>query len=161
LLIGKEIKSVDDAWEAIEHFHKKGCPTVVLSSTDLGDDKNLLALASSRIGKSVPSVFIIAKILLYVCLPRQKKRLKRENTFLGLRINAEDGPYGWQERKRKRQVRKCGHCITVLVFCFNLFSYLKGNRKLHFMIRNKRVFECVLKTTADCWVYTFRNEYRE
>jgi pyridoxine kinase len=51
LLIGKQIKSVDDAWEAIEHFHKKGCQTVVLSSTDLGDDENLLALASSRIGK--------------------------------------------------------------------------------------------------------------
>ncbi|XP_023713305.1 pyridoxal kinase isoform X1 [Cryptotermes secundus] len=50
LLIGKQIKSVDDAWEAIEHLHQKGCRTVVLSSTDLGDDENLLALASSRIG---------------------------------------------------------------------------------------------------------------
>jgi pyridoxine kinase len=51
LLTGKQIKSVDDAWEAVEYFHKKGCCTVVLSSTDLGDDQNLLALASSRTGK--------------------------------------------------------------------------------------------------------------
>ncbi|KDR24208.1 Pyridoxal kinase [Zootermopsis nevadensis] len=50
LLSGKEIKSADDAWAAVEHFHKKGCRTIVLSSTDLGDDQNLLALASSRSG---------------------------------------------------------------------------------------------------------------
>lgn len=50
LLTGKQIKSVDDAWQAVEHFHKKGCHTVVLSSTDLGNDENLLALASSRTG---------------------------------------------------------------------------------------------------------------
>jgi pyridoxal/pyridoxine/pyridoxamine kinase len=72
LLIGKQIKSIDDAWEATEHLHKKGCQTVVLSSTDLGDDEKLLALASSRIGKSVPIVSIIAMIL-YVCFPRKKK----------------------------------------------------------------------------------------
>jgi hypothetical protein len=51
LLTGKQIKSIDDAWEAVEHFHKKGCHTVVLSSTDLGDDQHLLALASNRTGK--------------------------------------------------------------------------------------------------------------
>jgi len=50
-LTGKQIKSVDDAWQAVEHFHKKGCRTVVLSSTDLGNDENLLALASSKSGK--------------------------------------------------------------------------------------------------------------
>lgn len=83
MLIGKQIKSIDDAWEAIEHLHKKSCRTVVLSSTDLGDDENLLALASSRIGKTIPILLIIAKILLCLLPQTKKKRLNRGNTFLG------------------------------------------------------------------------------
>jgi pyridoxal/pyridoxine/pyridoxamine kinase len=78
LLTGKQIKSVDDAWQAVEHFHKKGCHTVVLSSTDLGNDENLLALASSRTGKYFISFFFGIIEILSLCFPRNKSRLKRE-----------------------------------------------------------------------------------
>lgn len=47
LLTGKQIKSVDDAWVAINSFHDKGCKHVVVSSSELGDEKNLVAFASS------------------------------------------------------------------------------------------------------------------
>ncbi|CAH1391227.1 unnamed protein product [Nezara viridula] len=47
LLTGKQIKNVDDAWAAIDSFHEKGCKHVVVSSSELGDEKNLVAFASS------------------------------------------------------------------------------------------------------------------
>lgn len=50
LLTGKPIKSLNDAWNAIEYFHERGCHTVVVSSSELGDEQNLLSLASSRFG---------------------------------------------------------------------------------------------------------------
>lgn len=50
LLTDIKVKNVEDALKAIDIFHEMGCKTVVLSSTELGDDNNLLALASSRIG---------------------------------------------------------------------------------------------------------------
>lgn len=49
-LTGCKINSVADAWNAIDILHGKGCKTVVLSSSDLGNDGNLLALASSSTG---------------------------------------------------------------------------------------------------------------
>lgn len=47
LITGIQINNVDDAWKAVNWFHEKGCKTVVLSSTELGDENNLLALASN------------------------------------------------------------------------------------------------------------------
>lgn len=51
LLTGCNIKSVDDAWKACNILHDRGCKTVVLSSSDLGNCDSLLSLASSRVGK--------------------------------------------------------------------------------------------------------------
>ncbi|KAF2905739.1 hypothetical protein ILUMI_00452 [Ignelater luminosus] len=50
LLTGQKITCVDDAWKAIKILQEKGCKTVVLSSTELGDQKHLLAIASSKAG---------------------------------------------------------------------------------------------------------------
>lgn len=48
LLTGKPVKSLPDAWIAIDALHDRGCKTVVISSTDLGTKGNLLAIASSK-----------------------------------------------------------------------------------------------------------------
>lgn len=37
LLTDLKINSVEDVWKAIEILHGRGCPTVVISSADLGD----------------------------------------------------------------------------------------------------------------------------
>jgi len=58
LLTGKKINSRDDAWKAIEMLHKRGCKTVVLSSTELGDEEHLLALASSKAGTTKVAITI-------------------------------------------------------------------------------------------------------
>lgn len=47
LLSGRKIANEADAEEVMEWFHQQGAKTVVLSSTDLGSDKDLLGLASS------------------------------------------------------------------------------------------------------------------
>lgn len=52
LLTNQKINCFDDALKAIDILHKKGPHTVVLSSTELGDDQHLLSLASCRKGKS-------------------------------------------------------------------------------------------------------------
>lgn len=49
LLSGIKIKSESDALKAIEVLHSRGIPTVVISSSELGSDSILIALASSRI----------------------------------------------------------------------------------------------------------------
>ncbi|GLH07188.1 Uncharacterized protein GBIM_12703 [Gryllus bimaculatus] len=49
ILTGKKINNISDAWEAIDWFHTCGVKTVVVSSTELGDEKTLLGLASSCI----------------------------------------------------------------------------------------------------------------
>lgn len=54
LLTDRKIGSVEDAWEAIEVLHAKGCKTVVLSSSELGDENHLLGLASSKKGSGSP-----------------------------------------------------------------------------------------------------------
>ncbi|KAK7063279.1 hypothetical protein SK128_022569 [Halocaridina rubra] len=46
LLTGNTIKNENDAMKAMEWFHSQGVKTVVLSSTDLGDENELLGLAS-------------------------------------------------------------------------------------------------------------------
>ncbi|XP_042866406.1 pyridoxal kinase-like [Penaeus japonicus] len=53
LLSGRKIRNEADALEVMEWFHQQGVKTVVLSSTDLGSENELLGLASSVInGKS-------------------------------------------------------------------------------------------------------------
>lgn len=51
LLTERKINNLEEAWEAIEVLHSKGCKIVVVSSSELGDERNLLALASKKIGK--------------------------------------------------------------------------------------------------------------
>lgn len=50
LLTDMKINCVDDALNAIDILHKYGCQTIVLSSTELGNNDYLLALASTKIG---------------------------------------------------------------------------------------------------------------
>ncbi|XP_075977603.1 pyridoxal kinase [Anticarsia gemmatalis] len=47
LITGIKVKDIGGALKAIEALHAKGVKTVVLSSTDLGDDNSMIALASS------------------------------------------------------------------------------------------------------------------
>lgn len=63
LLTGKQIKNVDDAWAAIDSFHDKGCKHVVVSSSELGDEKKLVAFASSiKGGKKTKVIVDIPKL---------------------------------------------------------------------------------------------------
>lgn len=50
LLTGNKINSVSDAWQATEWFHEKGVKTVVLSSTTVGTDGELIGFLSQRDG---------------------------------------------------------------------------------------------------------------
>ncbi|XP_014242769.2 pyridoxal kinase isoform X2 [Cimex lectularius] len=51
LLTGHKINSIDDAWTAINTFHNKSnCSTVIVSSSNLGTENELIALASSNAG---------------------------------------------------------------------------------------------------------------
>lgn len=52
LLTDRKISSISEAWDAINVLHEKGCKTVVLSSTELGDENFLVSLASSKLGNS-------------------------------------------------------------------------------------------------------------
>lgn len=47
LITGIQVKNIDGALKAILALHDKGVKTVVLSSTDLGDEKSMIALASN------------------------------------------------------------------------------------------------------------------
>lgn len=47
ILTGTKIESINDAWNAINTLHETGCKTIVVSSTDLGNDQKLISLASS------------------------------------------------------------------------------------------------------------------
>nr|XP_027210607.1 pyridoxal kinase-like isoform X2 [Penaeus vannamei] len=56
LLSGRKIKNEGDALEVMKWFHDQGAKTVVLSSTELGSENELLGLASSVInGTSTPT----------------------------------------------------------------------------------------------------------
>ena len=50
LLTGMKISSIEDAWIAVDCLHSKGCPTVIVTSTNLGNDDKLIGLASGRRG---------------------------------------------------------------------------------------------------------------
>jgi len=58
LLTETKITTLDDAWNAVDLLHQKGCKTVVLSSTELGNEEYLLAIASSKAGDSNVAVKI-------------------------------------------------------------------------------------------------------
>lgn len=47
ILTEKKITSEEDVWDVCEWFHSKGVRFVVLSSTDLGSEEELLGMASS------------------------------------------------------------------------------------------------------------------
>ncbi|XP_071443073.1 pyridoxal kinase [Hetaerina americana] len=53
LLTGEKIHNLEDARRCINLLHAKGCETIVLSSTDLGSDDHLLAVASSVVGEKM------------------------------------------------------------------------------------------------------------
>ncbi|XP_068633355.1 pyridoxal kinase [Battus philenor] len=48
LLTGMKVNDLDGALKVIRALHDKGVKTVVLSSTDLGDDKNMIGIASTQ-----------------------------------------------------------------------------------------------------------------
>lgn len=48
LLTDRKISTIEDAWDAISILHEKGCKTVVISSTQFGNDEYLVAMASSH-----------------------------------------------------------------------------------------------------------------
>lgn len=48
LLTDMKINCVEDAWKAVDLLHSKGCKIVVVSSTELGTDTSMLALASKK-----------------------------------------------------------------------------------------------------------------
>lgn len=50
LLTGIQLKTPNDAWNALQWFHNKGVKTVVLSSTNLGSANTLLAFLSHKNG---------------------------------------------------------------------------------------------------------------
>lgn len=58
LLTGIKVNCIEDAWKAIDILHEMGCKTVVISSSQLADDKSLLCLASSTVGGSKQCVSI-------------------------------------------------------------------------------------------------------
>ncbi|XP_044740537.1 pyridoxal kinase [Chrysoperla carnea] len=63
LLTGIKIKSINDAWKAIDEFHVKGVKTVAISSTNLGTDEYFLGLCSSVIyGKPTKVTIKIKKL---------------------------------------------------------------------------------------------------
>lgn len=47
-LTGMQMKDLDGALKIIRELHKKGVKTVVLSSTELGDKENIVAIASTK-----------------------------------------------------------------------------------------------------------------
>ncbi|KAB0797291.1 hypothetical protein PPYR_08285 [Photinus pyralis] len=48
LLTDKKVSTIEDAWDAIDILHQRGCKTVVISSTEFGNDDYLVAMASSH-----------------------------------------------------------------------------------------------------------------
>lgn len=48
LITGLEMKCLAGALKIIQVLHEKGVKTVVLSSTDLGDEKNMIGIASTK-----------------------------------------------------------------------------------------------------------------
>ena len=61
LLTGMKIKDEKDALAVMDVLHSKGVGTVILSSTELGDQNNLIALASSKKGGEKTTVKVSRK----------------------------------------------------------------------------------------------------
>jgi len=59
LLTGMKIKDEKDALAVMDVLHSKGVGTVILSSTELGDQDNLVALASSKKGGEKTTVKVL------------------------------------------------------------------------------------------------------
>lgn len=53
LLTGKSIRTKEDAWQAIDWFHEKGIKIVVLSSTTVGSDSELIGFLSQNNGMTL------------------------------------------------------------------------------------------------------------
>ncbi|XP_067645246.1 pyridoxal kinase [Eurosta solidaginis] len=51
LLTGKKISAESDVWSAVNWFHGRGVDTVVLSSSELGNENELRAFLSQKCGK--------------------------------------------------------------------------------------------------------------
>ncbi|XP_017776523.1 PREDICTED: pyridoxal kinase [Nicrophorus vespilloides] len=62
LLTERKIKTVEDAWKSIDILHDIGCKTVFLSSSELGSEGNLLALASTIKGERKRVIMSIPKL---------------------------------------------------------------------------------------------------
>ncbi|XP_063699852.1 pyridoxal kinase [Culicoides brevitarsis] len=60
LLTDVKIKEESDVWKACQWFHEKGVSTVVLSSTTLGNEKELLAYLSHRTNKNESQQYILS-----------------------------------------------------------------------------------------------------
>jgi pyridoxine kinase len=58
LITGRKIKSQEDALQVMQDFHGMGVKTVILSSTELGDAKHLVGLASCKVTNTVIKVKI-------------------------------------------------------------------------------------------------------
>ncbi|KAL1131977.1 hypothetical protein AAG570_011588 [Ranatra chinensis] len=63
LLTGKPVKTMNDAWKAINTFHEKGCKTVIISSSNLGANNELITLASIlKDGENMKAIVKIPKL---------------------------------------------------------------------------------------------------
>jgi len=58
LITGRKIVKEEDALQVMQDFHAKGVKTVILSSTELGDTKHLVGLASCKLTNKVIKVKI-------------------------------------------------------------------------------------------------------
>ena len=161
LLTGKKIKSVDDAWQVVEHFHKKGCHTVVLSSTDLGNDENLLALASSRTGKYY--IFCITESL-SLCYLSHKSGLKRgqkANLKVGFYIYGswenENNWFSWDYsllgwdvtsktwKMEAAQTSENSHCLHDCMVSYARFLSYRWHKSWHWILRIARQCICIFQ----------------
>lgn len=81
LLTGTEVKSISDAWLAMEWFHERGVKTVALSSTDLGPADGLLAFVSHRNSKLQSTIINICYVsYLYYLLQTLTKLVFRSQS---------------------------------------------------------------------------------
>ncbi|XP_023012060.1 pyridoxal kinase [Leptinotarsa decemlineata] len=64
LLTDMRITKIDDVWKAIEILHEKGCQTVVISSAEIGQNKDTLSVfASTKKGDSTQKLSMQLKKL--------------------------------------------------------------------------------------------------
>ncbi|KAL3282786.1 hypothetical protein HHI36_005953 [Cryptolaemus montrouzieri] len=61
LLTDMKVNNLEETWKAIDVLHAKGCKTVVVSSSELGEKGHSLALASTILGNSCQRITITFK----------------------------------------------------------------------------------------------------